>query len=109
MSRAVVNSPSKVNGSSSHATRHRSSASSSRRPRVRKSMPTAAYSPSDHPTPTASFSRPPLSASRLARRLARATGSWVGTTSTLVPSPIRDVAAAAHVRVSSGSNRYGDG
>jgi hypothetical protein len=33
----------------------------------------------------------------------------IGTTSTLVPTPIVEVDAAAQARVTSGSTRYGDG
>ena len=74
-----------------------------RRPRVWKSWSRARYSASLHPTPMASRNRPPDSASRLAVALANQSGWYCAATSTLVPSPIRSVAAAAQVNVRSGS------
>ena len=63
----------------------------------------------DHPTPTPRVRRPPDSASRLASVFASSSGGCCGTTSTLVPSPISVVTAAAHVSVTIGSKRWGDG
>ena len=83
--------------------------SSVRAPRSWNVWPSALNSASDQPTPTAIVSRPPLSRSRLANEFASASGACCGSTSTLVPSPMRVVAAAAHASVISGSYRKGDG
>jgi hypothetical protein len=68
-----------------------------------KSWPNAVNSASLQPTPIASRSRPPLSASSDAVALASHKGWYWAATSTLVPNPMRSVAAAAQARVSSGS------
>ena len=79
--------------------------SSVRRPRLWNGCPSASNSASDQPTPTATVTRPPLSASRLASAFASQSGWYCGATSTLVPSPIAVVAAAPHAMLISGSNR----
>ena len=78
-------------------------ASSMRRPRLWNGSSRASYSDSCQPTPTPSRTRPPERVSRVATCLATSTGWRCGSTSTSVPSPMRDVADATKLSVISAS------
>jgi hypothetical protein len=66
-------------------------------------MPNAANSGRSQPAPTPSVTRPPDSQSDVPAALATTTGSRYGSTSTLVPMPMRSVAAASQPSIASGS------
>jgi hypothetical protein len=77
---------------------------------VAKSTPMARASPGSDPSPTVSSRiRPWDRTSMVAKRLARTTGWWYGSSSTPVPSRIRRVAEATKARQSSGSANGSDG
>ena len=83
--------------------------SSVRMPRRRKGTLRAANSGASHPDATPAMTRPSLKLSRLASAFASTTGLRYGATSTLVPRPMRSVAAAAQVRTVSASWKWAGG
>ena len=93
----------KLTGSSLHTARIIAMPSSIRRPRSRNGAPSAANSASIQPTPAPRISRPSERFCNVANSLASGSGWRIGNTSTLVPSPILLVKAAAQVRVRTGS------
>ncbi len=100
----VVNSPSYATGSGPHTARQTSISSSRTLPRRAKgATDAAAYSSTDQPVPRPATTRPPLTASSVARERASWKGTCSGAIRTLVPSRARSVAEAASARVISGS------
>ena len=101
--------PVKLVGADAQQARSTAIASSIRSPRLRYSTLQASNSSRSQPAPSPRVSRPPESTSSVATCLAATTGWRSGRTSTLVPSPIRVVTAAANDSVASASSRNDGG